>query len=164
MIALVTAGRWLLSNWRVVGAALALAGAAYGGYHMRDVRAREQIAAIHAEYAANAAKQAIAALNVAKAQERANEDLAKKHAADAARVRAYYERRMRERPATVPAVPTVPVGAGSPDAAASEPGVAGSCEAELLEVEESATLDALTIIEWQEWYETQRRNHAGAAR
>lgn len=163
MIPLAIAGaQWLLSNWRTAVVALAIAGAALGAYRYRDAKAKEEIAALRNEYAAAATKQAVQALNAAKSQERTNEDLAKKHVADAARVRAYYERRLRDGSA-VPAVPAVPERTGSPDAAAAEPVAAGSCDAEYVEqLELNATLDALTVIEWQDWYAQQRKNHAGA--
>jgi hypothetical protein len=151
--------RWLLANWRVAGVAAVLAAVAYGPYHYRDVKAREEIAALKNEYSAKATKQAVASLNVAKSQERTNDDLSKQHAADLARVRAYY--RVRQQRAAVPAVPAVPERAGSPDAAPAERVAAGSCDPDYVgQLELNATLDALTIIEWQEWYEQQRKNHA----
>lgn len=164
MINLLSIGRLLLSKWKAVAAVaialVALAASYWAGYTRRDGSADAEIAQAHAEiadlkrqYADLGARQALAALESAKKQEEANAEADRRYQERLARLRAEYERRLRERdqraedvrPGPVPAAPEP---ARKPDATAEE---LASCEADLAILEYDAAADALQLWELQEW-------------
>jgi hypothetical protein len=143
--------RWLLAHWRVVGAAVVILAATYGGYHYRDTKARAEIAGLEKRYAEEKARSAVAALDITKKQERVSEDADRSYQKRLADLRAAYERRMREQP--VPAESPVPDAPGVPDAGASE---LDACRADILFLEFTAAEDALQLHELQQWVLKQR--------
>jgi hypothetical protein len=136
--------RWLA----LAGLAAALIGWGYVHGYLHEERKfdvyQAQVDVIGKEAAKRAAERRAA-------QDTTTKEIRDAHAADVARIRAYYAGRLRDAAARRGAVPADPDGAGRADGAASEcgPGDEGDEDVALIELEQRAALDAEKVLKLQ---------------